>query len=96
MPRDLLKWVDKMCKYDMDGVVEDTERTRFVLQMDGHTDGPRTDGQTDGQNEWNQYIPLNFVGGGINISGYLSTFESNDMIIAYHSTVYYFKNNLVQ
>ena len=30
-----------MCKYEMDpaSTVEDTERTRFCLQMDGRTDG---------------------------------------------------------
>ena len=48
-----------MCKYEMDpaSIVEDTERTQFVLQTDGWT-------------KWNQYTPHppppNFVGVGYN------------------------------
>ena len=45
-----------MCRNERDpaSVVEDTEWTRFGLQ---------TDGWTDGQTTWNQYNPINFVGG---------------------------------
>ena len=34
----LLKLLDKMCKHEMDpaSIVEDTERTRFCPQTDGH------------------------------------------------------------
>ena len=37
----LLNMLDKMYKYEMDpvSIVEDTERTRFHLQMDGKMDG---------------------------------------------------------
>ena len=37
----LLKLLDKLCKYEMDpmSIVEDTERTRFCPQMDRRTDG---------------------------------------------------------
>ena len=48
-----------MCKYEMDpaSIVEDTERTRFVLQMDRPTDKVKP-----------VYpLPLNFVAGGIKI-----------------------------
>ena len=53
--------VDKVCKYKMDpeSIVKDTEWIRFHLQKDGWTDG---------QKEWNQYPPLNFIGGGYNKS----------------------------
>ena len=48
----LLKLAHKMCKYEIDpaSIVEDTEQTQLRLQMIGWT-------------EWNQYTPLNFVGG---------------------------------
>ena len=44
---DLLKLLDKMCKYEMDptSIVEDAERTRFCPQTDRRT-------------RWNQYTPL--------------------------------------
>ena len=48
-----------MCKYEMDpaSIVEDTERTRFVLQTDRPTDKVKP-----------VYpLPLNFVAGGIKI-----------------------------
>ena len=36
----LLKFVNKMCKYEMDpaNIVQDTDRTGFSPQMDGQTD----------------------------------------------------------
>ena len=42
----LLKFLDKMCKYEMDltSIVEDTERTQFYPQMDRRT-------------TWNRYTP---------------------------------------
>ena len=54
-----LKLLDKMCKYETDPArtVGVTERTQ---------DAGRTDGQTDGRTEWNQYTPpqqLSCVGG---------------------------------
>ena len=60
------KLVDKMSKYqrDLASYVEDTERTRFVLEMDGKTDVRIR--QTDEWIKWNQYTPLNFVGTGYN------------------------------
>ena len=50
----LLKLLDKMYKYEMDPTrtVDATERT---------WDAGRTDGQTDGRMEWNQYTPNNFI-----------------------------------
>ena len=47
-----------MYKYEMDPTktVGATERTRDVGRTDGLTHR-RTDGQTDGQMEWNQYTP---------------------------------------
>ena len=55
----LLKLVDKMCKHEMDlaSIVEDTERTWFLLQTERRT-------------KWNQYTPLKFVGRGYNHSKY--------------------------
>ena len=52
-----------MCKYEMDpaSIVEDTERTRFVLQTDRRTDRP-----TDKVKPVYP-LPLNFVAGGIKI-----------------------------
>ena len=49
-----------MCKYEMDpaSIMEDTERTRFSPQTDGHMDR-RTDGRTD--DEKPVYPPFNFV-----------------------------------
>ena len=50
-----------MCKYEMDpaSIVEDTERTRFVLQTDRPTDKVKP-----------VYpLPLNFVAGGIKNHG---------------------------
>ena len=59
----LLKLLDKMCKYEMDPTktICATEPARGA----GRTDG-RTDGQTDGWREWNQYTPNNFVVRGYN------------------------------
>ena len=53
-----------MCKYDMDpaSIVEDTEQTRFDLQMDRQMEG-RMDLRTD---KVKPVYPLNFVGGGYN------------------------------
>ena len=54
-------WFDKMYEYEMDSTrtAGATERTR---------DAGRTDGQTDGRMEWNQYTPqqLRCAGGIIN------------------------------
>ena len=49
-----LQLLDKMYKYEMDPTrtVGATERTRDV---------GRTDGQTDGRTEWNQYTANNFA-----------------------------------
>ena len=58
----LLRLLDKMCKYEMDQTrtVGATERTRDVGQTYG-----RTDRQTDGRTEWNQYTPpTNLLCGG--------------------------------
>ena len=59
----LLKLSNKMCEYEMDpaNFVEDTEWTRFRLQMDRQTER-RTEGQVDRQSETS--IP-NFVGRGV-------------------------------
>ena len=58
----LLKWLDKMYKYEMDPTktVGTTEWTQDAGRADGRTDGRtdgRADGRTDRQTEWNQYTP---------------------------------------
>ena len=50
--------VQYMYKTDPVNIVEDTERTRFHLWIDR-----RTDGQMDGQTEWNQYNPTSLARG---------------------------------
>ena len=51
----LLKWLDKMYKYEMDPTktVGTTEWTRDAGRADGRTDGWRADGRTDRQSETN-------------------------------------------
>ena len=70
----LLKWLDKMCKCEMDpmSIVEDTERTRFCPQMDRRTDGQ---GETS--------IPpfqLCWSGGYKNMNHVIMTFELSFLV----------------
>ena len=63
----LLKLLNKMCKYELDltSIVEDTERTWFCPQTDRRKDG-QTDRQTDRQTDKVKpvYPPFNFVEAG--------------------------------